>query len=520
MPVAENQNKHRVGRRLEAYLYVFLCIFLIASVWALHEPARKLVSEQSVVDRIPVIVFRLPHAEARPAVVIAHGFAGSQQLMLPMAATLARNGYVAITFDFAGHGRNSVPMSGGIKNMEKSTNHLLSEIDAIVSFARAATGTNGSVALIGHSMAAELVVQYAMQKQGIDATIALSLFGKAVTAQSPRNLLVITGAWEPRVLRDAGFRIAGLAAGGDAQERVTYGDFANGTARRHVLAAGAEHIGVIYSRDALRESVNWLNDIYKRTSDGFVESRGKWIALLILSLVLLARPALSWLPKASERKRDIGFGGWRMFAIPALAPMALTPLLLWKAPTDFLPILLGDYLAVHFGLYGLLTLAALTYVQRTRNIKPAYQITSWNSLLLAAACVAIYQIAFLGLPIDRYVTSFAPDGWRWLIIPAMFAGTAIYFLADAAVIRSFPGLNGAYALTKLCFAISLAIAVGLNPPKLFFLAIIVPVICLFFVLYGLINRWTLRSSGEPYAAALGNSIALAWAISVTFPIVN
>lgn len=520
MPDAVNPNERRLRWRLEIYLYAFASIFLLASVWALNEPTRNLVISQSAVGQIPITVFRSPNGEPRPAVVIAHGFAGSQQLMHPLAVTLARNGYLAITFDFAGHGRNSVPMSGGIKNMEQSTNHLLSEIDAVVSFARARGGASGSVALVGHSMAAELVVQYAMQKQGIDATIALSLFGKAVTAQSPPNLLVITGAWEPGALRDAGFRIAGLAAGGDAQERVTYGDFTNGTARRHVLAAGAEHIGVIYSRDALRESADWLNGVHKRTSDGFIESRGKWIALLILSLVILARPALWWLPKASERKREISSVSWRMFAIPALVPMALTPLMLWKAPTDFLPILLGDYLAVHFALYGLITLAALTYVQRTRNIKPAYQITSWKSLLLAAACVAIYQMAFLGLPIDLYVTSFAPGGWRWLIIPAMFAGTAIYFLADAAVLRNFPGLSGAYALTKLCFAISLAIAVGLNPAKLFFLAIIVPVICLFFVLYGLINRWTLRSSGEPYAAALGNAIALAWAIAVTFPIVN
>jgi hypothetical protein len=34
---------------------------------------------------------------------------------------------------------------------------------------------------------------------------------------------------------------------------------------------------------------------------------------------------------------------------------SLTPLILWKLPTDFLPILLGDYLTKHFLLYGALT---------------------------------------------------------------------------------------------------------------------------------------------------------------------
>jgi Na+/H+-translocating membrane pyrophosphatase len=45
----------------------------------------------------------------------------------------------------------------------------------------------------------------------------------------------------------------------------------------------------------------------------------------------------------------------------ALAPAVFTPLLLWKLPTDFLPLLLGDYLALHFALYGALTLAALVW---------------------------------------------------------------------------------------------------------------------------------------------------------------
>ena len=507
-------------RRAFPYLSVFLIFFVAISVWALHQPTRDVTIEQSVVGGAPVTVFRVDQVAPRPAVVIAHGFAGSQQLMHPMAVTLARNGYVAITFDFAGHGRNPTPMAGGVKDMGKSTQHLLSEIGELVSFARTMKGANGAVALAGHSMAAELVVQYAMQNPGIDATIALSLFGKAVTAESPRNLLVITGAWEPAVLKDAGFRIATLAADGQAQERQTYGNFASGTARRFVLAEGTEHIGVIYSRDALNETARWLNDVFNRTSDGFIESRGKWIGLLILSLIVLARPMLSWLPNVSERKARAESTSWRQFAIPALLPMFLTPLFLWQAPTDFLPILLGDYLAVHFTLYGLITFAALKYLQRNRNNSPAYKFMSWRAFIVAAAGVAAYQIIVLGLPIDRYVTSFAPSGWRWFIIPAMFASTAIYFLADAAVLRTFPDMRGAYAVTKLCFAFSLAIAVALNPSKLFFLAIIVPVICLFFIVYGLINRWALKSTGEPYAAALGNAFALAWAIAVTFPIVN
>ena len=47
-----------------------------------------------------------------PVVVVAHGFAGSRQLMESFALTLAQAGYVVASFDFQGHGRNPVPMSG------------------------------------------------------------------------------------------------------------------------------------------------------------------------------------------------------------------------------------------------------------------------------------------------------------------------------------------------------------------------------------------------------------------------
>jgi hypothetical protein len=42
-----------------------------------------------------------------------------------------------------------------------------------------------------------------------------------------------------------------------------------------------------------------------------------------------------------------------------VVPALLTPLLLWTLPGQFLPILLGDYLLLHFALYGLLTLGGL-----------------------------------------------------------------------------------------------------------------------------------------------------------------
>ena len=84
------------------------------TVSAPSEPAKDLRITSTIVGETPVTIFRPQSAGPAPVVVIAHGFAGSQQLMQPFAETLARNGYIAVTFDFLGHGRNPAPMRGDI----------------------------------------------------------------------------------------------------------------------------------------------------------------------------------------------------------------------------------------------------------------------------------------------------------------------------------------------------------------------------------------------------------------------
>ena len=117
--------------------------------------------------------------------MIAHGFAGSQQLMQPFAETLARNGYIAVTFDFLGHGRNPVPMRGDITEGETITAELLDELTEVVSLARKLPDTDGRVGVLGHSMASDIVVRFAKANPDVEATVAVSVFSPVATATAP-----------------------------------------------------------------------------------------------------------------------------------------------------------------------------------------------------------------------------------------------------------------------------------------------------------------------------------------------
>jgi Na+/H+ antiporter NhaC len=141
-------------------------------------------------------------------------------------------------------------------------------------------------------------------------------------------------------------------------------------------------------------------------------------------------------------------------------------------------------------------------------------------LAAAASAVLFYAIIVVGVPIDRFVTSFIPQPNRMPLILAVLCGTLPYFIADEWLVRGPQSPRYAYALTKFCFLASLALAVVLNPQRLFFLVIIVPVMLIFFLVYGLFSSWAYRRTNHPMVAASALAVAFAWSIAVTFPLVG
>ena len=133
---------------------------------------------------------------------------------------------------------------------------------------------------------------------------------------------------------------------------------------------------------------------------------------------------------------------------------------------------------------------------------------------------AVVAFGFIGLvwPIDSFVTSFVPGPQRIVLISVMLIGTLLFFLSDEWLTRGEGAGRGAYLASKIAFLVSLAVAVGLDFRRLFFLLIIVPVIVLFFLVYGLFSAWIYRRTGHPFVAGSANAATFAWAIGVTFPL--
>jgi pimeloyl-ACP methyl ester carboxylesterase len=489
------------------------------SLWQLGSGTAGLTITTGTVGATPVTVYEPADAPPGPPVVIAHGFAGSEKLMRSFALTLAQNGYTAITFDFLGHGRHPQPIRGDVRTGKGVMDAMIAQIGEVAAFARAHTSEE-RIAVIGHSMASDLVVRFAQAEgDAVRAVVAVSMFAPTLDATSPNNLLVIVGNLEAQALKDEALRAVALAADGPVAEGVTVGDFAAGTARRAFFAPGAEHVAVLYSSGGLLETVRWLDEAFARTSPVKVVGQGLWILLLFLGLVLLAKPGSHLLPVVTAEPRGAGLP-WRRLWLAALLPAVLTPVILRFVPTDMLPLLLGDYLVTHFALYGLLTWAALSLLApaATANALAAGPV-HYGRLALAALAVLLYAVFVVGLSIDRFVTIFMPIPERLPLVAAMLLGTLPYFLADEWLTRGKTAARGAYPVTKLAFLLSLALAITLDFERLFFLAMIVPIILAFFVVYGLFSAWAFRRTNHPFTAGLANAVAFAIAIAVTFPMV-
>ncbi|ARE41457.1 Lysophospholipase [Rhodovulum sp. P5] len=504
---------HRFGWRLTPARWAVLILSLIAiavSVWHLEaERAGVLIEPVPGTGTTPTTVYRMKDSGPAPVVIVSHGFAGSRPLMQATSLTLARAGYAAVAFDYEGHGRNPVPMSGDLDSPEGTALLLMDETKRVIDAALDQPWADGRVAILGHSMGSYIAVRQARVDDRLAATVAVSMSDDSITATDPPNLLMVQGAWEGRLIPDA--RAALERADPEAEFGETVGDPAEGTGRRAILAPHVEHVGVIWSPVMLQEARAWLDATFGRQSDGPVANMGGWTALLLAGIVALGWP-LARLRERTEEPRPVPLSHKR-FLIVALLPAVVVPLVLSPVDTRFLPVLVAEYLAMHFFVYGMVVLAMLAWWDEVR----------WPSrdevrrILMLAGLVAFYGIFVFGLAMDRYVTSFFPIPIRLLIIAAMAVGTVPYMLSDSLMVEGGRAPLWRSLTARGAFLVSLGIAVALDFDRLFFLLVILPVVLLFFLLFGMMGGWVGRSTARPAGAGIGLGLFLAWALGVTFP---
>lgn len=488
----------RGGRSLRWLINLAALIAAALSIWSLESWRAGVDRTDFTAGTTPATLYQQPDSNG-PLVVIAHGFAGSRQMMEAFSLTLSRAGYAVAAFDFEGHGRNPRAMGGDVDSIDGTTALLVAETRRVIDAAATLTGWGGQVALVGHSMASDIIVRTALADERVGPVVAVSAFSEAISAEAPRNLLLISGEWE------AGLRAEGVKAirlvDAEAEEGaiIRAGD----VTRRAVAAPLTEHVSVLFSATALAETKAWLDDYYDRSSGPEVARTGGWISLLLLSIAVLWWGLAVMLPQAPASSPIPR----KTFLIAMITPAVAAPLIATQIHIPFLPVLVADYLAVHLLILGGLQLAILF----AAGIRPG-AIKLISLLLLTIWCVAVF-----GYALDRYVASFVPVGDRLLVMAGVALGAVPFMLADAMLTEGGRAPFWRRMVLRLVFILSLVAAVMIDFERLLFVLIILPVIILFFAIFGLMGRWAALKSGAS-SAGLALGLALAWSLASTFPL--
>jgi dienelactone hydrolase len=288
------------------YFLLFTALLLIAlSWWGVVSAQTGLVMHSLERGGVPLLSVAPKNAKGVPGVLIAHGYAGSKQLMLGYAHVLAHGGYAVMLWDFAGHAANKAALEEFSLQQDLDTAYAALIEQPVVDRTR--------LALLGHSMGSGAVMSAGIREVNrFAATVAISPTGAQVTQNAPQNLQLQAGSWEGGFVRNVHRLLA--AAGGENK------NLAQGKGRSLVIIPNAEHITILFRNASHQAALKWLNATFGMSStSNYVDRRMIWYGLHLVGWLILLGAAVPLLAKPATE-------GWvRVHPFRRLGGLLLSP---------------------------------------------------------------------------------------------------------------------------------------------------------------------------------------------------
>lgn len=363
-----------------------------------------------------------------PVAVLVHGWRCSQQMMMPLARALARNGVEVWAVDMPGHGRSPIALDtgcGGKKRCGVATNRLFTDSTAsVLDHLFEAEGlADRDVVLIGHSTGA--VAAHDVRGQAAD-----SLAGR----------VVIEGRYK-RLVRGGNRLIVGkrkyVEKHGDGLETdVLHGSFEDRSATE-LFTANQPHLDLIYDASVNDRILRWIGDVSGKSLGDAAESYRTryivWAAVLaVLGLALATLGAAyaarrGWLPRLEPSGHPRPGVAFTCVVFGSLVA-ALWAGELFRSGGPLLQAQIGQILPTY--LICASVCIGLPYVMLTRRPGiPQLHAVAVDLAFAAFAFAALYLT--FGLAVDRYFFHLGLPAWRWI----RFFAWAAAFLPVSLVIQ-------------------------------------------------------------------------------------
>jgi pimeloyl-ACP methyl ester carboxylesterase len=462
------------------------------------------------------------------SVVLLHGLAANKKIMSYLAYGFAQQNLRVFVPDLPGHGRTQGPFS--FVRAETCVDSLVHEL-----IARGAIDPARTI-LAGHSMGGAIAVRVG-SRVPVAGVIAVSpapmrpahripaeivLFARPPVV--PANTLVISGLWEPSMIRDA----ARDLLGGDA---VTTG--------KYVLLPGATHVGLLFDRRVARVAQEWAAGALRLASDAPGPSSQVLVGSLagLAGLLFLAGPFIRetlgmnsprtdrW-PESAEKpasgsesssNRGTRSATLRLLLETALASLFGVIVLRFWNPLSFLRIFNGDYLA------GFLLVTGFALLLLHRNsARMLWRHQNLGVLLAAAAAGMTLYLLVMGW-LDVTLTETWPSAARWARFPVLLLAALVYLASEELLLRRDfargPTRRLVLALAaRLVLWMAMLIGIFTLHSGAILLLLLAPYWAVFCLLHRLGMDVVRKDTGSTMAAALFGAILLAGFFLVIFPV--
>ncbi|MBD3197132.1 MAG: hypothetical protein GF317_18905 [Candidatus Lokiarchaeota archaeon] len=296
---------------------ILLLLFIIGTVLIFVVPySIKSTYGQSVsTSDGEIISFNVfePKAVSGPnkkAVIIGHGFMANKEFMKGYAIELAAAGFVAIPFDFRGHGQSTGELNRG---------SLLNDVLAIKSYLASRGDIDmNNLGYIGYSMGGgpgnSIVNNDTAFKAFVGVGTWLQEGLRKGNSTDQLNVLMIQAKFDEAVelsnIKESVANRTGLSIS-NIDVNQLYGSFLNGNATQIYLDDNSNHLAVAWDTDFLREARDWMINTFPdvNTPDEDFYGTIRLFILIIqviggMGIVFLALDQISKLLKFTIRDPD------------------------------------------------------------------------------------------------------------------------------------------------------------------------------------------------------------------------
>ncbi|MFX0139232.1 MAG: alpha/beta hydrolase [Candidatus Hodarchaeota archaeon] len=282
-------SKIDINRKRIVLLCCFLTIFVIGTVLLFITPIGIKSTYGKTVETTDGVIISFNVFEpkngglSKKAIILGHGVMSNKEMLKDYAVEFAAAGFVAVPFDFRGHGQSTGEHRWG---------SLTNDIEAIVSYLESRPDIDSSnLAYFGYSMGGvglQVVNKSTNFKCFIGAGTRLPTNIRKGNSTAPLNILMILGRYDelltPEELKEGLFDYTGISAS-NLDVNKLYGSFQDGNASMIYLDDLANHVLGNWDPDFIRIARDFLMSTFpdvRPVDENFVTNT----RLFILSLQL------------------------------------------------------------------------------------------------------------------------------------------------------------------------------------------------------------------------------------------